>query len=98
MKFPSVDTYRHWHPASESFMTGDQLASALHDGWAICRIEPLAHSLPSGRQVTVYLLELKRNREVARMRVISNPVIKRFLAHVPRLLPRRADRIADVVG
>ena len=46
----------------------------------------------------MYLLELKRNREVAHVRVISNPVIERFLAHVPRLLPQMAVKLADVVG
>lgn len=96
MKLPAVDTYRHWHPASEVFTTGDRLASALHDGWTICGIEPLAYTLGSGRRVTVYLLELKRNREVVHARVISNPVIERFLAHVPRLLPQRVVEVVNV--
>jgi hypothetical protein len=75
----------HWHSASERYTTGDRLEAAVHNGWAICRIDAETCVLGGGgRQVIVYQLELV-DHETAQMRLVSNPFIERYLAQASRL-------------
>jgi hypothetical protein len=86
----------HWHPASERYTTGDRLEAATYNGWKIRKIDARRHVLGSGRHVIVYYLELERNHETAKMRLVSTPFIEKYLAQALRLLLRTELKVVNV--
>jgi hypothetical protein len=87
-------TTRHWSPQSEQYASGDALLQALDDGWqvkgVIFRQEVW---LAGGRRTYVYHVELERDGETIKMKMVHNPfitrLIYRFNVQVVRLNERK---------
>lgn len=72
--------YRHWSPISEKHTGGDALLTALDNGWRINGvIFRQEHWLAGVRRVCVFHIDLERDGEFAKMTVVHNPYVIRFL-------------------
>ncbi|NWG17650.1 MAG: hypothetical protein HXY41_13570 [Chloroflexi bacterium] len=76
-----ADIYRHWHPRSERYAGGDQLATALYLGWRAKSVVLLEKRwLGGARQINIYHFELTRGSDSMAMPVIGNPYVNRLIA------------------
>ncbi len=71
--------YRHWSPECESYSGGDSLLGALEDGWQLVRSRQITQRTHSKRLVTLYIVWLEKDGQLAIMRLIGNPYITRLL-------------------
>lgn len=76
-----TDTYQHWSPQSENFAGGDQLISALREGWTLDEQIVFAEQdwKSNNRYVTIYHFSLTRQGELMIMPVLGNPFVERYL-------------------
>lgn len=72
-------TSQHWHSNSARYAGGDNLLTALNNGWEIeaCYAESVVYA--GARSVSIYRFVLKRDGEVVQMPVIDNPYVTRFV-------------------
>ena len=72
--------YRYWSSESEKYTGADALLTALESGWTIDGDVFRQEFWLSGvRPVCVFHLELVRNGQRAKMRVVHNPYLVRLL-------------------
>lgn len=88
------DIYQHWHPQSQKYAGGDQLATLLYFGWQLKSVVFVQRfGQPGGRQVSVYHFELTRDRESVSMPVVGNPFVRRLIVEQGlRLVNLAADK------
>ena len=73
-------TSQHWHPASEHYAGGDNLMTALENGWGIEKCLLTRHWYAGMRSVQIYEFLLSRNGEEMTMPVVSNPYVYRIVS------------------
>jgi len=72
-------TSQHWDSQSESYAGGDNLMTALHQGWDIEHCVEVKHWYAGMRFVKLYQFELARDGKSMTMPVIDNPYVVRFI-------------------
>jgi hypothetical protein len=72
---------RHWCPVSQEYAGGDALLTALNRGWQFAGLI-FRQDVWRGdsRRVSIYHIDLTRDSQTVRMRVITNPFVERFLS------------------
>lgn len=90
----NIDLRRHYCPRSQRYAGCDVLLAYLETGWTIFDdifYEEYWHG--GARCVTIYTFVLGRHNQTITMRVLSNPVVERFLSqNQHRVLPYSAAR------
>lgn len=72
--------YRHWSPNCERYTGGDALTTAIESGWRIKGVIFRQEFWLAGvRRVCVFHIDLERDGEVAKMLVIHNPYVIRYI-------------------
>lgn len=72
--------YRHWSPACERYTGGDALTTALESGWRIKGVIFRQEFWLAGvRRVCVFHIDLEREDESAKMVVVHNPYVIRYI-------------------
>lgn len=72
---------QHWHPSSESFAGGDNLMTALNNGWSFDKTVVVEqHWFAGMRSTHVYYFELTRDDEKMTMPVLECPYVARLLS------------------
>ena len=73
-------TSQHWHPNSEKFAGGDNLITALYNGWQIDgAVKVKQHWFGEMRYVNIYYFQLKRDDRTVTMPVTHSPYVNRFI-------------------
>lgn len=72
-------TSQHWHPRSEEFAGGDNLMTALENGWHINECLLTKHYYAGMRSVKVYRFHLSKGDSQIVMPVIYNPYVERLI-------------------
>lgn len=71
---------RHWSPQSEPYASGEALLQALESGWQVDGVI-FQQEVPLGgdRRTYVYHVNLKRDDEQMKMKMVHNPYITRLI-------------------
>jgi len=72
-------TTQYWHPNSEQFAGGDNLMTAIDNGWDIESCSLVKHYYAGMRAVKVYRFHLSNGDDKMVMPVIYNPYIERLI-------------------
>lgn len=78
MQYQDV-TSQHWHPKSEKFAGGDNLITAIDNGWNVEKCVIARHYYAGMRFVKVFELYLARDGQNMTMPVVHNPYVERFI-------------------
>jgi hypothetical protein len=77
--------YRHWSPVSEKYTGGDALLTAIDEGWTVDGVIFRQEFWLAGvRRVCIYHIDLRRGDEFAKMVVMQNPYVTRFVHELGR--------------
>lgn len=76
-----TEKYHHWCPQSEAYAGGDQLISALREGWDLVdHIVRVKQEWKRGtRPVNIYHFVLERDDDRMVMPTLHNPFVARFI-------------------
>lgn len=72
-------TSQYWHPDSESFAGGDNLTTALENGWEIEKCALTKHWYAGMRSVRIYEFTITKGERTIVMPVLDNPYVERFI-------------------
>ncbi len=72
-------TSQYWDPSSAAYAGGDNLITALSNGFDVEKCTMRRHTYAPSRFVDIYEFHLIRDGEAFTMPVLNNPYIQRFI-------------------
>jgi len=87
-------TSQHWHPKSEHFAGGDNLITAVENGWEVNECMLVQHWYAGMRSVKIYEFTLRRGDTSMLMPVISNPYVERFIKEGKIKFSEKTDKVS----
>ena len=71
---------QHWSWSSQRFAGGDNLITAIYNGWSVDRVvEVEQHWYAGMRGITIFNFTISREDMTVTMPVVSNPFVNRFV-------------------